>query len=137
MAEFSFDVNTEIFSKGLSDPNLTIEMVKAGQDVMLNAIKHGAEKHKVTGKMANSLRKAKVTRNKDGDVVGRVKFMGSSGVKVSKNGQRFDATNWIKAFRIEYGTANQRAQPFVRPAIVGAAKEMKAAMQKVFDEKSK
>ena len=37
----------------------------------------------------------------------------------------------------QFGTKHQRAQPFVRPAIKGAECSIKAAMERVFNEKVK
>ncbi len=138
MAKFLLDIDMDkFFPKGLHDENLGKEMVNAGLEVMRDAIQPGAERHVVTGRMAKSLKiqEAKVT--KKGDVVGRVKFYGTSGTTYSKSGQRFDRTNWIKAFRIEYGTSKQRSQPFVRPAIQSSQGRIWAAMEKVFQQKAK
>jgi HK97 gp10 family phage protein len=137
MADFeaNFDVD-KIFPKALKDENLSLEMVAAAQEIMKNAIQSGARKHVRTGKMANSIYKTKPVIDKNGNAVGRVKFSGSDGKKVSKNGQKFDRTNWIKAFRIEYGTSKQRAQPFVRPAIKSSSSAIYSAMKKIFDDKA-
>lgn len=138
MAKFSFSMDIDkIFPKGIEDENLALNMIKAGQEAVLPAIKSGAEKHIVTGHMAKSIRATKPTINKKGEVVGRIKFYGTDGLSKSKKGQRFDKTNWIKAFRIEYGTAKQKAEPFVRPAIKRSESTIKAAMQKVFDQAAK
>lgn len=138
MADFSFSMDIDkIFPKGIQDEQLAFDMIDAGQEVMLKAIKAGAEKHIYTGDMAKSLRKTKPVIDKNGNAVGRIKFTGSSGVSKSKGKQRFDKTNWIKAFRIEYGTSKQRKQPFIRPAIKSSESSAKAAMQRVFDKKLK
>lgn len=136
MAEFKVALDIDnIFPKGIQDEKLAFEMIDAGQDVMLKAIKSGAERHKRTGAMCNSLRKTKPVIDKKGDAVGRIKFTGSSGISRNSRGRRFDRTNWIKAFRIEYGTQRQRAQPFVRPAIQSSRNAVRAAMQRTFDKK--
>lgn len=138
MAEFKVSMDMDkIFPKGIDNENLALDMIKAGQDVMLNAIQAGANKHVVSGDMAKSLRKTKPRIDAKGDAVGRIKFTGSSGVSKGKGGQRFDRTNWIKAFRIEYGTSKQNADPFVRPAIKACESRVRAAMDKVFNEKLK
>lgn len=116
---------------------LASKMVDAGLDVMAREIKSGASRHRVTGHMAESVGKSKPRLNKDGDMVGRVKFYGSDGVSRSKKGKKFDRTNWIKAFRIEYGRSGQPAQPFVRPAIQRSKSAISNAMQKKFEEATK
>jgi len=137
MADFSadFDINQVLggFTKMADSDEVAINMVNSGLEVMKKNIECGAGKHKVTGDMAKSVYIVKARVNKEGDIVGRVKFGGSSGQYKNKNtGKRFDITNWIKAFRIEYGTSNQKAKPFVRPAIQASKSGIKKAMQEVF-----
>jgi len=112
-----------------------IEAISSGTEIMKNAIQTGASKHRRTGAMAKSLKTTKPVQNKYGDWVGRVKFTGSDGVSVSKSGNKFDRTNWIKAFRIEYGTSKQTAKPFVRPAIQSSESKINEKMKQVFDRK--
>lgn len=125
--EFSLDINS-IFPQGLDDENLALDMVKAGQEVMQKAIKNAAQKHVRTGSMAKSVKASKPVINRAGDAVGRVKFYGKD-----KNGMQ----NWSKALWAEYGTVNQSAQPFVRPAIKSCEASVRNAMQKVFNERTK
>ena len=112
------------------------KMVAAGQEVMRANIEAGAQKHRselVRKHMADSVKAYPPVVNNDGDIVGRVKFEGSAGTKKSKSGKRFDNTTWIRAFRVEYGTTNQDAEPFVRPAIRKSKKEIERKMKEVFD----
>ena len=129
MAELSFsmDINS-IIPKGLNDENLALDMIKAGQKVMQGSIQSAASKHRKTGSMASSVKCSKPIINRSGDAVGRVKFYGKDA-----NGM----PNWYKAIWLEYGTKHQSAQPFVRPAIKGAGGGIKAAMERVFNEKVK
>ena len=117
-----------IFPQGLDDENLALGMVKAGQVVMQKSIQRAAQKHVKTGSMVNSIKCSKPIINRAGDAVGRVKFYGKD-----KNGMQ----NWSKAAWIEYGTVNQIAQPFVRPAIKSCETSIRTAMQKVFNERTK
>ena len=117
-----------IFPQGLDDENLALDMVKAGQEVMQKSIQKAAQKHVRTGSMANSIKCSKPVINRAGDAVGRVKFYGKD-----KNGMQ----NWYKGIWIEYGTKNQPADPFVRPAIKSCESSIRAAMQKVFTQKTK
>ena len=111
-----------------------INAINEGTEIMKNAIESKAQRHRHTGAMAKSLKTTKPKRNNQGDYAGRVKFTGSDGVAVSKSGNKFDRTNWIKAFRIEYGTSKQKAQPFVRPAIQGCESNINNKMNQVFDK---
>ena len=141
MAGFTCDLDADKILGGLMDmaegDDISKEMVEAGQEVMKKAIEAGAKKHIVTGRMADSIRTYKPVTNKEGDIVGRIKFHGNDPSKKSKGGQSFDRTNWIKAFRIEYGTSNERAEPFVSPAILRSEGEIRKAMQDVFEERVK
>ena len=121
------DINS-IIPKDLNDENLALDMIKAGQKVMQGSIGSAASKHRKTGSMASSVKCSKPIINHSGDAVGRVKFYGKD-----KNGM----PNWYKAIWLEYGTRHQNAQPFVRPAIKGAEGGIKAAMERVFNEKVK
>lgn len=111
-------------------------MISEGQGIMKSAIEAGARKHIHTGAMASSLRNTKPKQDDKG-WVGRVKFTGSDGVVKSKKGQKFDRTNWIKAFRIEYGTSKQKAEPFVRPAIQGCQGKIRNKWNEIFDKELK
>lgn len=138
MADFqnNFDIVEDLLiPKALRNDEIYLKMIEAGQDVMLNAIQKGANKHIKSGKMAVSLKKTKPVIDQEGNAVGRIKFVGSDGSKTSKKGQRFDRTNWIKAFRIEYGTSDQTAEPFVRPAIKTSESATRQAMKKVWEER--
>ena len=117
-----------IFLQGLDDENLALDMVKAGQEVMRRSIQKAAQKHVRTGSMAKSIKCSKPVINHAGDAVGRVKFYGKD-----KNGM----PNWYKALWCEFGAKNQPADPFVRPAIKSCESSIRAAMQKVFTQKTK
>lgn len=129
MADLSFSVDVDkIFPKGIQDENLAFEMIDAGQEVMLKNIISGASEHQKNGDMYKSLKKSKPVIDKNGDAVGRVKFYGKD-----RNGMQ----NWYKAIWIEYGRTGQDAQPFIRPAIKNSESAAKAAMQRVFDRRTK
>ena len=129
MADFKFSLDMDsIFPQGLDDENLALDMVKAGQEVMQKSIQKAAQKHVRTGSMAKSIKCSKPVINRAGDAVGRVKFYGKD-----KNGMQ----NWSKALWIDFGTKNQPAEPFVRPAIKSCENSIRAAMQKVFAKKSR
>ena len=117
-----------IFPQGLDDENLALDMVKAGQEVMQKSIQNAAQKHVRSGNMAKSIRCSKPVINRAGDAVGRVKFYGKD-----KNGM----PNWYKGIWLEYGTKNQPAQPFVRPAIKSCENSINSAMLKEFNKKAR
>ena len=129
MADFKFSLDMDsIFPQGLDDENLALDMVKAGQVVMQKSIQRAAQKHVRTGSMAKSVKCSKPVINRAGDAVGRVKFYGKD-----KNGMQ----NWSKALWIEFGTKNQPADPFVRPAIKSCENSINSAMLKEFNKKAR
>ena len=129
MADFKFSLDMDsIFPQGLDDENLAWDMVKAGQEVMQKSIQNAAQKHVRSGNMAKSIRCSKPVINRAGDAVGRVKFYGKD-----KNGM----PNWYKGIWLEYGTKNQPAQPFVRPAIKSCENSINSAMLKEFNKKAR
>ena len=112
-------------------------MISEGQGIMKSAIESGARKHVRTGRMANSLNNTKPTKDKNGNWVGRVRFTGTDGTHVTKEGKKYDITNWLKAFRIEYGTSHEKAEPFVSPAIHACEGHIRARWQEIFDKELK
>lgn len=112
-------------------------MISEGQGIMKSAIESGASKHVRTGRMAKSLKSTKPTKDKNGNWVGRVKFTGTDGTHVTKAGKKYDITNWLKAFRIEYGTSHEKAEPFVRPAIQGCQGRIRSKWNEIFDKELK
>ena len=138
MAKLTADIDPADVLGGLmkfeKDDEIAKKMVASGAEVMAQAIREGASKHIVTGQMANSIYSTKGFITKKGnEAMAKVRFGGTSKMSKSKSGKKFDVTNWIKAFRIEYGTKNQKAHPFVRPAIRRSKNEIAKAMKDVFD----
>lgn len=123
---FSLDID-EILPKGIKDETLAADMINAGQQVMKSAIESGASKHRHTGSMANSVRITTPKTNNNGDVIGRVLITGKD---------KFGMLNSYKALWAEYGTKNQPATPFVRPAIKSSESAINSAMEKVFQSKA-
>lgn len=115
----------EILKEAEHSDKMLLDMIKAGQNVMVDAMKSSASKYKKTGDMVNSIKATKPVINKDGNPVGRVKFMGDD-----KSGM----SNSAKAMWLEYGTTKRKATPFVRPAIEGSQNAIYTAMKKVKQE---
>lgn len=118
----------EILKKGEHSDKMLLQMIKSGQEVMVDAMKSSASKYKDTGDMANSIKATKPVINKEGNPVGRVKFIGDD---------RKGMSNSAKALWLEYGTTKRRATPFVRPAIEGSQNAIYSAMKKVEQEEMK
>ena len=108
-------------------------MISAGQDILKNAIINGASKHIQTGRMVNGVYSTTPVKNSQNDWIGRVKFQGSSGTYKTKTGKKYDITNWLKAYRIEYGTSKQAPSPFLRPAIISSESIINKKMEEIFN----
>ena len=120
----SFDPE-EILKKGEHSEEMLLRMIKAGQEVMADSIRSSASKYKDTGDMKNSIKATKPVINKEGNPVGRVKFVGDD---------RKGMSNSAKAMWLEYGTTKRSATPFVRPAIEGSKNAIYSAMKKIEQE---
>lgn len=126
MAKLDVTFNPDdILKQGEHTDEMLLNMIKAGQDVMANSIRKSAGKYRRTGDMVNSIKPSKPVINKEGNPVGRVKFVGDD-----RNGM----SNSAKGMWIEYGTTKRKATPFVRPAIEGCKNEIYLAMKKVEKE---
>jgi HK97 gp10 family phage protein len=140
MAKFSTGGSLDDMITTLNQLSLTDEMaqecIREGENIMMNEIQKGANKHIKTGSMAASLIKTTPILSNE-SWIGRIKFVGSAGVHVSKTGAKYDITNWLKAFRIEYGTSKEKAHPFVRPAVRRSKKQISKKWQEIYDRELK
>lgn len=129
IADFSASVDlSEIIPEALQNENLAKEMVKAGQQVLQNAIKNNAQKYKKTGSMANSVKAKTPTATRGGDIVGSVTFTGKD-----KNGMN----NAQKALWLDYGTKHINGTAFVRSAVKSSEGAISQAMEQIFNGKVK
>ena len=141
MAQFDADMGAihgmiEDF-KGLEERSDQVfkDMVNEGTGILKDHIQEGASQHIETGKMYKGIKKTKARYYaKQNAYIGEVKFTGSEGVYVTKSGKKYDITNWLKAYRIEYGTSKQQAKPFVRPAVDKATPQITSAWQDRFNQ---
>ena len=122
----------------LAEPGILEEAVDAGLDIMRDSMKKEAKSHIYTGEMERSIEKVAVTTDKYNNIIGRVRFKGTSKVWMDKRNKKkprkVNITNWLKAFQREYGTSKTAARPFVEPAIKKAEFSMKSAIQEKIDE---
>lgn len=137
MAQLDMDIPQDFINavvKASENEAVFSEMVAAGQEIMKNEILEGARKHIVTGKMQASIKCSKPVL-KDGACSGRVYFSGEVlKYKSKKSGKTISITNWLKAFRIEYGTRYQKAEPFVAPAILNSESKINSKMGEIMDK---
>jgi HK97 gp10 family phage protein len=129
IADFSASVDlSEIIPEALQDENLAKEMVKAGQQILQNAIKNNAQKYKKTGSMANSVKAKAPTSSRSGGVIGSVTFTGKD-----KNGMN----NAQKALWLDYGTKHINGTAFVRSAVKSSEGAISEVLEQVFNSKAK
>ena len=138
MAQFKFEAPKDLMKSmkelETKSPELCREMVDAGLDVAYKAV---ANKVPVkTGTLKKSLKKTKVKINKSGEYFGSLKFNGYDKKRTSKKYPK-GVPNSLRAAVYEYGNTKQTARPFLRPALTSAENDIKAAMQKVYDEEVK
>ena len=108
------------------------ECIREGEKIMKKEIQSGASQHIKTGKMANSLVET-TPMLQDGTWVGRIRFAGVDKEYVNEEGKKVEITNWLKAYRIEYGTSKQKAKPFVRKAVKRSGSQISNKWQEIYD----
>lgn len=109
------------------------EILNEGIDPLFKKIKENAEKHRRTGEMAKSLKKKKAKKDKRGTWKQRVQFEGYDKTRKPTKSDPRGVPNARKAMSLEYGTKNQPATPFIRPAIIQSEKECIERMQERFN----
>jgi len=112
------------------------EMIDAGLVPLEKEIRKNAERHKISGDLAKSVRKGKPKMiRKRGIWSGRVSFIGYE--KDSKKTPMYPKgkPNAVKAMALEYGRSGQSATPIIRPAIESAQIEVIDVMQGIFNDK--
>ena len=122
--DIKFDPDA-ILKEGEHSEEMLLRMIEAGQRVMADYIRSSASKYSRTGDMANSVKPTKAVIDKNGNPVGRVKFVGDD---------RKNMSNSAKAMWIEYGTTKRSATPFVRPAIESSKSAVYSAMKSFYQK---
>lgn len=136
MAKFTVGGNLErmidTIEKYAMNDEIAKECIREGEKIMKLEIQKGASQHIKSGKMANSL-VTTIPMLIDGTWVGRVRFTGVDKEYINKDGKRVEITNWLKAFRIEYGTSKQKAKPFVKKAVRRSSNQISNKWQEIYD----
>lgn len=100
-------------------------MLNAGIEPIAKAVKKNLQKHSQSGALVDSVIVGKPKKNKEGIWTARVTFKGYD--------KKTKVANQIKAIALEYGTSDQSATPFIRPAVIETEKESVQAMQDIFE----
>lgn len=100
-------------------------MLLAGIEPITKAVKRNLRKHEQSGALIDSVTAGKPKKGKDEVWSVRVSFRGYD--------KKTKVPNQVKAVALEYGTTDQTATPFIRPAVISAEKESVQAMQDVFE----
>ena len=103
---------------------MTDEMIQAAEPIMLEKMKHHAQKHNYSGSMQKSIKSTGIKTNRSGKfLVVRPTGKDSKGVR-----------NMEKMAYLEYGTYKQAATPVVTPAVKEAESIVERAMDAIFDK---
>ena len=100
------------------------QMAKGGAEVLAEEVRRRLEaNHKRTGALAKSVTVKKPSKSKGGVWSSRVYFKGSDAYQADDKAmhttykRKSKDANAQKAIAAEYGTENQPAEPFLRPAV--------------------
>lgn len=116
------------------------QMAKGGAEVLADEVKRRLESsHKRTGALARSVAIKKPAKNKDGAWSCRVYFKGTDAYQADDKAmhttykRKKKVSNSQKAIAAEYGTSDQPAEPFLRPAITESRETAEARMRWEFE----
>lgn len=119
------------FSNKLDD--IAPKILDAGIRPLEKQIRQNAAKHIRTGAMVGSIKEQKSKKDKKGVWRKRVDFVGYDKWRKSTPSDPRGVPNARKAMSLEYGTVNQPAEPFIRPAVIQSEGEVAGEMQQAFD----
>ncbi len=136
MARFDFTL-PEDFQNMLEEHAANIdetaaEMLEAAAPIVVDELKKRVKIR--SGKLQKSIKATKPKKTKDGAWISTVVFKGTEKRKL-KNGDVKEVPNAIKAAVAEYGSSDQPATPFIRPAIEATEADVIEKMQSVFNER--
>ena len=138
MAKFSFRMPDDFLRKlstlGSSTDHVVEEVLKAGADVVEKEVKESLtsvigkdtkKPSRSSGQLINALGTSQVMQDRSG----------AFNIKVGFQENRGDGTsNSMIASVIEYGKSNQKAKPFIKPALKRCKDEVISAMERKLDE---
>lgn len=109
------------------------KMLDAAIRPLESQIKQNAAKHIRTGEMIRSIKETKSKKDKKGVWRKKVQFDGYDKWRKATPSDPRGVPNARKAMSLEYGTVNQPAEPFIRPAVISSEGEVANEMQQTFD----
>lgn len=116
------------------------QMAKGGAEVLAEEVKRRLESnHKRTGVLARSVAVKKPVKSKDGAWSCRIYFKGTDAYQADDKAmhttykRKVKVPNSQKAIAAEYGTSDQPAEPFLRPAIAESREAIEARMRWEFE----
>ena len=139
MAKMTVTMPTDLLDKltKLGSPGKEIgkKMLKAGAKILKDEVDSNLKKNLYrnraykkdfpTGALERSLTISEPKENKSGNLATSVYFKGKDSKGVA---------NAQKALAMEYGTSDQAAEPFIRPAIANTEDKVNSTMQDIFNE---
>lgn len=113
------------------------DMIHEGQEIIKKHMEEASQEHNKTGQMLKSVKKKEVIE-KDGSISGDVVFSGTTCIyRSKKTGKKVYITNWLKAFRIEYGVRSAKPRPFIGPAVKKAESHILKKWNEMMEEEMK
>ena len=137
MGSFSFEIPKvleEQLQKQLKDVDkIAPKMLEEAAPIVEKKVK---EKVPVkTGQLKKSIKSNKPKKTKSGAWISAITFNGKN-KKSLKNGEERETPNGRVAAVLEFGTSEERARPFVRPAVAECENEVVEKMQEVFNREA-
>ena len=137
MGSFSFEIPKaleEQLQKQLKDfDKIAPKMLEEATPIVEKKVK---EKVPVkTGQLKKSVKSNKPKKTKNGAWITEIAFKGKN-KKTLKNGEERETPNGTVAAVLEFGTSEERARPFVRPAVAECENEVVEKMQEVFNREA-
>lgn len=127
MAKFEFDLGPiqDVIKELGNIDGVAPRMLKATGPIVKNALRKRVSKHRITGKMIESIKPEKPKKGKYGGWYLRVIFDG-----YDEDG----VPNDLKANVIEYGSSTQQPDPFLSATVRDCEDEVVAVMQEEYDK---
>ncbi len=140
MAQMSVDIPDDLIGqlRALASKvdEIAPQMVKGGAEVLAEEVRRRLEaNHKRTGALVRSVAVKKPSKSKDEVWSCRVYFKGTDAYQADGKAmhttykRKNKVTNSQKAIAAEYGTSDQPATPFVRPAIAEKQESIEGRMR--------
>lgn len=108
------------------------KMLDAAAPELVKAVKKRLQRHDRTGELIQSVKARKTKKTKTDAYIKKIEFAGYDKNRKPTPSQPRGVPNAVKAAGIEYGNANQDAQPFLQAAANDSESKSVEIMQQVY-----